>query len=274
MTDLIVSAWTADLSSPENLVKKIVDVVQSSWDQGAEVVVLPEFLWMGLPQWQEGLPAGAAYFWLEIWPVVQSQLSRPGKCVVLGTCPCHVNGGLVNRAAILSDGQSFVQDKQILTPWEKDFQRGDGLLVWEFQGWRLAVLVCLDVEIPEHSVQLRREKVDLLLVPSATESLLGVERIGRCASARAVEIGCYVVVSHLVGTSDAELVDEQIGRLSCYTPSQRSFLEKSRTDEGPLVEMGWHERRFDLSARALQVMRRSRLETNPALMADGASAKH
>ena len=274
MTDLIVSAWTADLSQPKDLAGKIVEVVQSSWDQGADVVVLPEFLWMGLPQWQEGLAVGAVYFWSEIWPRLQSHLSRPGKCAVLGTSPCLVNGGLVNRAAILSDGQTFVQDKQILTPWEKDFQRGDGLLVWEFQGWRLAVLVCLDVEIPEHSVHLRREKVDLLLVPSATESLLGVERIGRCASARAVEIGCYVVVSHLVGTSKAGLVDEQIGRLSCYTPSQRSFLEKSRADEGLLLENGWHERRFDLSARALQVMRRSHLETNPALIVNDAPAKH
>ena len=254
----MVSAWTADLSQSTDLVGQVVQTVQGAWEQGADVVLLPEYLWAGLAQ-------SAGGFWSEVWPELQVKLARPEKCAVLGTAPCSVPGGLRNRAVILSEGRTWVQDKLCLTPWERPFQGGEELMVWEFLGWRLSVLICLDVEIPEHSVRLRREKVDLLLVPSATESLLGVERIGRCASARAVELGCHVVVSHLVGTSDSDLVDEQMGRLSCYTPSQRPFLEAARMDEGPLIHSGWQERRFVLSGRALQVMRRTRMETNPAL---------
>jgi predicted amidohydrolase len=89
------------------------------------------------------------------------------------------------------------QDKLHLTPWESAFSPGDTLHLWHFAGLRIAVIICLDIEIPELSARLRDEEVDLILCPSATETVLGVERVDRCASARAVELGCHVAVSHL-----------------------------------------------------------------------------
>jgi predicted amidohydrolase len=68
------------------------------------------------------------------------------------------------------------------------------LRVWEFGGVRFAVIICLDIEIPEISAKLRGRGVDVILVPSATETILGVERVDRCASARAVELGAIVGV--------------------------------------------------------------------------------
>ncbi len=268
---LIITAWTADLgepwASPQEFALAVVERVVQAWQAGADVVVLPEFLWLGLERFADGLAGVARLFWDTLWPEISSALSQSGKCVVLGTVPCGGATGLLNRAIILSDGMGYFQDKLYLTPWEKEFQPGEGIRPWEFRGWRLATLVCLDVELPEHSIALREQRVDLLLVPSATETILGVERIARCASARAVECGLYVVVSQLVGTSVSSLVDENVGRLSLYTPSQAAFRNMERMDESEVYTSGWHSRTWALSAQGLNRMRRTRIETNPALLA-------
>ena len=268
MKDLIVDAWTADVGhdfqAPAGFVDSVVSRVLASWEDGADVVLMPEFLWLSLERFVTGLPQLATLFWEEIFPSLQAKLAQPGKCVVLGTVPFQDGDVLRNRAVILVEGVLHFQDKMCLTPWEKDFRGGNGIGIWGFQGWRMGVLICLDVEIPDHSVTLRQRNLDLLLVPSATETILGTERIARCASARAVEIGCYVVVSHLVGKCESSLIDENLGRLSCYTPSQAAFRRGERVDEGAVHESGWEKRRFALGASALKRMRRNHVETNPS----------
>jgi predicted amidohydrolase len=267
---LTVTAWTADLDgswpTPEAFAAAVTRHVLTSWEEGADIVLMPEFLWLGLAPFASGLVEISALFWGNLWPTLKTALSLPDKCVVLGTVPFCSAHGMQNRAVILSDGTPHFQDKLCLTPWESEFQPGKGIHPWDFHGWRLATLVCLDIEIPEHSIALREEGIDLLLVPSATETILGTERIARCASARAVERGCYVIVSHLVGKGASELVDENIGRLSCYTPSQSAFRKLERMDEGPILTSGWHTRTWQLSAISLRQMRRNRVEANPALL--------
>ncbi len=267
---LKITACTADHSlaaaTPQAWAAAICARVQAAWEAGAEVVLLPEFLWLGLERFAPGLAATAALFWESLWPEILQTLHHPSKCVVLGTVPWPSATGLRNRAVIVSEGQPHFQDKLYLTPWEKALEPGLELRPWRFQGWQLAVLVCLDVEMPEHSVALRSHAVDVLLVPSATENELGVERIARCASARAVELGCHVIVSPLVGVSESALVDQNLGTLSCYSPAQAAFRQGLRLDAGPLQRSGWHQRTWELAARDLQRMRRNHRETNPALV--------
>lgn len=251
--------------------RAVGDEVERAWDDGADLVLLPEFTWMGLepfaatPAGGEPLAAVAGLFWQELWPALQARLARPGKAVVLGTVPCReADGGLRNRAPILADGQVWHQDKLHLTPWEQAFAPGDRLLLWEFGGFRIAVIICLDIEIPELSARLRGAGVDLVLCPSATETLLGVERVDRCASARAVELGCYVGVAHLTGQARSALVDDNVGRVALYKPSQSPFRHEPRWQEGEVRAAGVERLRVALDAHALDVMRRLRAETNPA----------
>jgi predicted amidohydrolase len=128
------------------------------------------------------------------------------------------------------------------------------------------VVICLDIEIPELSARLRGAGVDVMLVPSATETVLGVERVDRCASARAVELGCVVGVSHLTGKAASELIDENVGRTAVYFPSQAAFRDDPRWVEGEIVAAGIHKQRVVIDHRALEVMRRMRQETNPSLL--------
>lgn len=258
--------------SPAAFAAEVTECVETSWDEGADLVLLPEFTWMGLEPLVEpkSLRRVAEVFWGELFLTLKSLLSRPGKAVVLGTAPCWdaERGVLTNRAPILIGDRVLHQDKLHLTPWEKDFSPGTALRLWEFAGLRFAVVICLDIEIPEISARLRGAGVDVVLVPSATETILGVERVDRCASARAVELGAVVGVSHLTGKAVSDLIDENVGRTAVYFPSQAAFRDGPRWIEGDVQTAGVHKQRVVIDPRDLEVMRRMKQETNPSHLGD------
>jgi predicted amidohydrolase len=256
----------------------VVDRVLAAWDEGAEVVVLPEFTWMGLERFVDKADAlrGVAHlFWGGLWPGIRERLYRVDRAVVLGSVPfSHADGGIKNRAPILSCGDDLYQDKLHLTPWEAEFTGGDGIRIWNFAGVRMAVVICLDIEIPEISAALRGKNVDVILVPSATESILGVERVGRCADARAVELGCHVGLCHLVGRAESELIDENIGRLAVFSPSQTPFLNSVRKQESEVFEHGYHRMPVVLDIGAIHELRALSGETDPSKVRPGIISLH
>lgn len=274
--------WTFDVgveaATAQAYADECIRRVEQSWADGADVVLFPEFCWMGLERFTEksrGLRGVSDLFWLELWPSIQSRLARPDKSAVLGTAPFfdEATGRLLNRSPILCESRAIHQDKLHLTPWENAFTRGDTLRLWHFRDITIAVIICLDIEVPELSVHLRNRSVDLILVPSATETILGVERVDRCASARAVELGCCVGVSHLVGRTESELIDDNIGRTAFYTPSQSAFKRQPREEEDVVITSGFHRQHCIVDVAALRKMRRMVGETNPSrLTANGGRA--
>ena len=256
--------------SPAGFAAEVTDVVDASWADGADVVLLPEFTWIGLQAIVEPpTPRRVAeVFWSELLPTLKSLLNRPGKAVVLGSVPFwdEESAQLRDRVPILIEGEVSYQDKLHLPPGESEFAAGTELRLWEFGGVRFAVVVGLDIEIPEVSARLRGCGVDVLLVPSASESILGVERVDRCASARAVELGCIVGVSHLSGAVDSGLIGKCVGRAAVYFPSQSVFEDHPRWFEGEVISQGVQKQRVVIDCNALEAMRARPAETNPALL--------
>jgi predicted amidohydrolase len=270
--DLLTWDVTPGLASPRAATDSVIQTVARAWDAGADLVLLPEFAWMMLepllPASQPPLQAVARQFWDCELPYLHRQLARPDKAVVLGTCPFWdaPTGRLLNRSPILRGLDLLHQDKLHLTPWESAFSPGEDLRLFTFQGLTVAVVICLDIEVPELSARLRGCGVDLILCPSATETELGTERVDRCASARAVELGCHVGVSHLLGQSASDLIDANVGRLAIYHPSQVPFAREPRWQESPIHTQGQHRLRVVIDPRKLQRMRKRVAETNPALL--------
>ena len=282
--NVTLDLWTFDVGLPASTPDEIVDAIRlrvwESWDSGADLVVFPEYCWMALAPLigehddeQAALRNVATIFWAEIFPKLTEELSRQEKTVVLGTCPWldSATGEFRNRAPIISSGRILHQDKIRLTPWESAFGGGKVIHLWNASGLTCAVLICLDIEFPELSAALRGRGVDLILCPSATENILGVERVDRCASARAVELGCHVGVAHLVGSSLSSLIDHNIGRVAVYHPSQSGFLGQARWEEGEIVEDGFHRLRTKINPNKLVQMRALTNETNPSLQSSGKS---
>jgi predicted amidohydrolase len=289
METLTIDLWTWDVgveaNTPETYAAEMTRRVHESWDEGADMVVFPEYSWMGLERFvtrREKLAGVAELFWGQLWPGLQKAMSREGKAVVLGSVPWMAIGmepasptdstvrlkpalqRVRNRAPILCEGRELFQDKLHLTPWENVFSAGDAVQLFTLRGVTFAVVICLDIEVPELSVALRGKGVDCLLVPSATENILGVERVGRCANARAVELCCQVGVSQLVGRTQSELVDENVGRLGWFSPSQTPFIKTDREQVTELYEKGFHKMRCTLVPKSLARARSRKAETNPA----------
>jgi predicted amidohydrolase len=270
--DLITFDPGGDFTSAMEFAERVISTVERSWESGADLVLLPEFMWLGMSPHlavapSEPLRNVAEYFWKELLPILQERFSAPGKAVVLGTVPFILPDSQIhNRAVIFADGQMFHQDKLHLTPWENAFSPGEELRLWQFGSFLIAVIICLDIEIPELSARLRDSAVDLILCPCATETILGVERVNRCASARSVELGCYVGVSHLTGHSTYELIDENVGRTALYRPSQAAFRREPRSVETEIVSCGSQTMRVILDRHPLEVMRRMKSETNPSML--------
>lgn len=269
--DLRTFDIAAAADTPAAYAALLTDRVLESWENGADIVVFPEFSWMGLERFVEGpdkVTGTADIFWNSLYPGLQQRLGHPDKAVVLGSVPfLSGDGSLKNRAPVMSGGKWLHQDKIHLTPWENHFTGGSPLHVWTFRDHRIAVVICLDVEVPEISAALRGSGLDLMLVPSATDSLLGVERVGRCADARAVELGCHVGLCHLVGNAESVLVDENMGQLAVFSPSQSPFLDHDRQDRSGILTEGFHLKSVTLDMDALTATRALHGETDPSKLA-------
>jgi hypothetical protein len=93
---------------------------------------------------------------------------------------------------------------------------------------------------------------------------MGVERVGRCADARAVELGCHVGVCHLVGRTTSVLIDENIGRAAAFAPSQAAFRDEPRHLATPVCAEGDHALTVDVDLALLRRHRATPGETDPS----------
>lgn len=87
--DLITFDPGGPAASAVDFAHRIISTVENSWETGADLVLLPEFMWLGLYPHLPIPPSeplrDVATLWKELLPVLQERFSVPGKAVVLGT---------------------------------------------------------------------------------------------------------------------------------------------------------------------------------------------
>ena len=243
--------------------------LEAAIEERAEIVLFPEFTWLSVERETITDVAGwsrlSAQVWNEAIPALLNQFSNQKGFFVLGSAPYFDDETrtLHNRAVVVCDGKLLYQDKLNLTPWETGFLPGQGIVHFEWQGIHIGVTICLDVEIPDVAARLKTLGIELLLVPSATETRFGFERVNRCASARAVELCAFVAVSHLLGQSTNEMLSENVGGLQVYYPSQPAFSSVERSKIPELLTSGTHLLDVDLDFALLRNCRKQLEETNP-----------
>lgn len=214
---LSVALWSTHLGQPlgglDDWVAGVDAQLQRCAQRGVELLLMPEWMsaqWLGFAPalkatqevpWmaQHSTPALAA---------VSELCTRYGVGLVAGSLPVATDDSdstYVNRAhLLLPEGQPLVHDKLCLTPDERDPQGwlvrpGTQVSVLNWRGWRIAMLICLDVELPALAARLVSLDLDLLLVPSMTQRLSGYQRVLNCARARAVELQTAVCVVGCIG---------------------------------------------------------------------------
>lgn len=219
---------------PDNLESwylSLLSEINSLYKDGARVILYPELFLAGIGIYfkesdeQKQLRLVAKHINEVLCPDLLKDLPKD-LFLVLGSGPREKNKVLYNSAPIFNNGELHFQDKTHLTPWETNFRAGNELLIFDFMGLKTAVVICFDIEQPGISLRLKQEKVDLLLVPSATMEKNGNLRVNRCASARSIELGAAVLTAPLVGDSVIDLVDHDEGRQGFFLPSQEAVVSE------------------------------------------------
>jgi len=206
------------------LVTEIKELITES-----EIILYPELFLMGLSDYFSGdlekqYVDIANYTYQTLLPKITDLLKKKNILLCLGSGPRLQDDKLYNTSALWVKDTWVFQDKIHLTPWETSFEAGREVKLFDFKGMRAACVICFDMEQPGLALYLKKAGVDLILCPSATTNKNGNQRVNRCASSRAVELGCAVFVSPLVGQSKCDLVDHNEGRQGFFLPAQEAVI--------------------------------------------------
>lgn len=146
-----------------------------------------------------------------------------------GTLPWPEGERLFNRSFVFfPDGRRLHQDKIYMTRFENEEWMVNGgeplVTTFQFRGANCAVLTCYDSEFADLSRVLGDAKVELLLVPSCTDTEHGYWRVRHCCEARAVENQLFVVMSSIVeGDKRYPEIDGHHGQGGIFAPCDQGF---------------------------------------------------
>lgn len=174
-----------------------------------------------------------------------------GLHILAASAPHFAGARPVNRAVLFGpQGRIGHQDKQIMTRFEREEWNvvgAPGLRVFDTPVGRLGILICYDSEFPLLGRQLAEAGVEIILVPSCTDTVAGFNRVRIGAMARALESQCIVVQSPTIGTCDWNpAIDENRGKAAIYAPPDGFWPESGILAEGEMDKPGWVKARIDL----------------------------
>jgi predicted amidohydrolase len=165
----------------------------------------------------------------------------------------------VNRATLYGpEGILGHQDKAMMTRFERedwDMTPGRDLTLFDTPLGRIGVSICYDSEFPLLARALAEAGAEILLVPSATETLAGFTRVRIGAMARALENQMVAVHAPVVGSAPwCAGMEENTGRAAIYGPPDRGFPPTGILAEGAMGAPGWAI--ADISREAIAAVRR------------------
>ncbi len=250
-----VAAWvlnfSASFSSMDEWLSVAESQVRAAAEQGTDIFVMPEYV---SDAWLSFAPPEAVQPDAEPWQAVQGMrflaamqdmAARYGMMIVAGTfCVPLEDGTWRNRCHVfLPDGSLQVQDKLHLMPDERataGLEEGDAIHLIEWNGLRIAIVICLDIQIPGavHTL-LQDEQPDLVIIPSMTIRQSGFNRVFTCAAARAVELHCPVFVMGGVGSHAGRgYTETNVSGAALFIPCEVAFgMDGKRDSVGPFAEM-------------------------------------
>jgi len=170
--------------------------------------------------------------------------------ILMASQPCFVETRPYNRAFLIGpQGEIGYQDKQIMTRFEReewDVIGHPGLRIFDTNIGRLGILICYDSEFPLLGRILAEAGVEIILVPSCTDTIDGFNRVKIGAQARALESQCVVVHSAIVGSAAwCPAVDENHGIAAIYAPPDGFWPQNGIVAAGEMDKPGWVKETID-----------------------------
>ena len=241
METLSAALWATNLEVPAGSLQQWAAFLDARMHElqaaGYRLLVLPE---VACAQWLSFAPGDLALSeqvaWLasmadEALGLIRPLAARHAVALLPGTMPCRIPGSTgqaspyVNRAWLfLPDGREFIQDKLCLTPSEQNPQGwnlspGSQVNIIEWEGLRLAIVICLDVEFTSLWARLGKLDLDLVIVPAKTDMVSGYNRVFGCAFARATELQTVVLAVGAIGSPmGIASLDTVMGGAAAFVP--------------------------------------------------------
>lgn len=259
---IATAAYPLDvLESWAQYVEKTTAWVAEAAGQGADLLVFPEYGAMELATLDGMTVAGdlaastkSVSDKLGDADALYTKLAAQfGVHIVGPSGPAFAPEGLVNRARLITpEGQIGVQDKQIMTRYERDIWGmvgGCPLQVFDTAIGRIGILICYDSEFPLLGRAL--QSCDVIAVPSVTETLAGYWRVRTGSMARALENQCVTAMSSIVGQADwTDALGTCFGAGGVFCPPDTGFPSTGVLAVAEIGMPGWTYADADLEAIA------------------------
>jgi len=214
------------LGDTKSNLKKIEDAAIEAGKNRVDLLICPELAITGYGAaeelQQQALTADSVG--LEVLCSISSKL---GIAIVTGYSE-KASNGYANSAAFIADGELKANYRkcQLWGNYEKSyFEAGmPSAVITNYNGLRIGILICYDVEFPERVRTLSKEGVDLIAVPTATPIGAAATFIAeKMIPVRAFENQCFIAYVNHHG-HDGKF--EYAGR-SCVTAPDGSFIAQA-----------------------------------------------
>ncbi|ASG68050.1 carbon-nitrogen hydrolase [Francisella halioticida] len=207
-------AFSGDIikqQSFDQFAKNIEKLTKEAKGNSAEVVVFPEDdsvnLINNLP-WNKQSIVKLSNYYSKTRNLV-SRLAKKFNIILIGGTIAKNNNGKISNTVIigLPNGQLIENDKIYLTPEERNVgytKYGNNILVLKYKGAKIAVLVCYTSEFPNISQKLSKIKLDIIIVPSYTNDLYGLNRVHTAVKMLSIQNFAYGVVVGMASGLDKQ----------------------------------------------------------------------
>ena len=247
------------LASWEAYADKLERWIVAAAESGAALAVFPEYGAMELAALDPatmGDLAGSLATVSDLLPQVDALhadlAARHGLHILAASAPCAVGDRYVNRARLFTPGGKVgVQDKLVMTRFEREewhVSASAPLRLFQTALGKIGITICYDSEFPLLARAQVEAGMELLLVPSCTDSEHGYWRVRLGAQARALEGQCYAVQSPTVGEAAwSPAVDINRGAAAIYGPPDRGMPADGVLALGEMDAAQWVFAEVDLT---------------------------
>lgn len=242
---------------------KLARWVSEAADAGAKLAVFPEYGGMELtaldPASVGDLHASIAALapLAERIDAAHAELAaKRGMHILAASLPIRgADGAFRNHARLFTPGGKVgTQQKIVMTRFERELWNiaaGGPIRVFVTDLGVIGVAICYDSEFPLLVRAQAEAGAELILVPSATDTLHGWHRVRVGARARALENQCYVVQSPVIGNAEwTPSLDISHGAAGIYGPPDLGFPDDGVVAQGVVDAPGWVFGEVDLDAVA------------------------
>ena len=242
---------------------KLARWVAEAADAGAKLAVFPEYGGMELTALDPATVADLHASIAALQPLIAridavhaALAARHGLHILAASLPVRgEDGRFRNHARLFTPGGKMgTQQKIVMTRFERELwgiAAGGPIRVFATELGMIGVAICYDAEFPLLVRAQAEAGAELILVPSATDTLHGWHRVRVGARARALENQCYVVQSPVVGEALwTPSLDVSRGAAGVFGPPDVGFPEDGVVAEGVVDAPGWVFGEVDLDAVA------------------------